>query len=100
MNGDEDLGEDITMKGDKFHFAQHLAQADPEAPQTTPGGFKRLDTWAKYDTKGYGPVEKESFFDPKIAKAHTTFFVQSEPKSERNPNWAKYDTKGYGPEEK
>jgi len=20
MNGDEDLGEDITMKGDKFHF--------------------------------------------------------------------------------
>ena len=23
MNGDEDLGEDITMKGDKFHFAQH-----------------------------------------------------------------------------
>jgi len=21
MNGDEDLGEDITMKGDKFHFA-------------------------------------------------------------------------------
>merc|ERR1711998_361813 len=27
MNGDEDLGEDITMKGDKFHFAQQrLAQ--------------------------------------------------------------------------
>ena len=24
MNGDEDLGEDITMKGDKFHFAQNL----------------------------------------------------------------------------
>ena len=22
MNGDEDLGEDITMKGDKFHFNQ------------------------------------------------------------------------------
>ena len=22
MNGDEDLGEDITMKGDKFHFKQ------------------------------------------------------------------------------
>jgi hypothetical protein len=26
MNGDEDLGEDITMKGDKFHF-QQMAQA-------------------------------------------------------------------------
>jgi len=24
MNGDEDLGEDITMKGDKFHFAQNV----------------------------------------------------------------------------
>jgi len=22
MNGDEDMGEDITMKGDKFHFVQ------------------------------------------------------------------------------
>jgi hypothetical protein len=22
MNGDEDLGEDITMKGDKFHYLQ------------------------------------------------------------------------------
>merc|ERR1712070_984697 len=26
MNGDEDLGEDITMKGDKFHFIQKPAQ--------------------------------------------------------------------------
>jgi hypothetical protein len=36
MNGDEDLGEDITLKGDKFHFAQNpsLSQlrANPEAP--------------------------------------------------------------------
>jgi len=24
MNGDEDLGEDIAMKGDKFHFAQNV----------------------------------------------------------------------------
>ena len=26
MNGDEDLGEDITMKGDKFHFIQKPSQ--------------------------------------------------------------------------
>merc|ERR1712167_116560 len=26
MNGDEDLGQDITMKGEKFHYAQNLAQ--------------------------------------------------------------------------
>ena len=25
MNGDEDLGEDITMKGKKFHYAQQAA---------------------------------------------------------------------------
>ena len=27
MNGDEDLGEDITMKGDKFHFIQNQRMA-------------------------------------------------------------------------
>jgi len=27
MNGDEDLGQDIIMKGDKFHYNQALAQA-------------------------------------------------------------------------
>ena len=26
MNGDEDLGQDIIMKGDKFHYNQHLVQ--------------------------------------------------------------------------
>lgn len=29
MNGDEDLGQDITMKGDRFHYAQNLAQWTP-----------------------------------------------------------------------
>ena len=26
MNGDEDLGQDIIMKGDKFHYNQKLVQ--------------------------------------------------------------------------
>jgi hypothetical protein len=26
MNGDEDLGQDITMKGEKFHYGQNLVQ--------------------------------------------------------------------------
>jgi hypothetical protein len=26
MNGDEDLAEDITMKGDKFHYMQRPAE--------------------------------------------------------------------------
>ena len=66
MNGDEDLGEDITMKGDKFHFNQFVqTRADPPSTDVV------------YDTKGYGAnggVEKLSFFDPKVAKAHTSFY--------------------------
>jgi len=26
MNGDEDLAQDITMKGEKFHYGQNLIQ--------------------------------------------------------------------------
>ena len=33
MNGDEDLGEDITMKGDKFHYMQTGAPTNQEALQ-------------------------------------------------------------------
>ena len=69
MNGDEDLGEDITMKGDKFHFAQNVQlSGEPAAKPSTD---------VTYDTKGYGAnggVEKLSFFDPKVAKAHTSFY--------------------------
>ena len=61
MNGDEDLGEDITMKGDKFHFAQNIQlSAEPEAAAAV-----------KAD---YPPPEKVHTLDPKIAKAHTTFY--------------------------
>ena len=97
MNGDEDLGEDITMKGDKFHFVQNIQlSAEPEAAAPAaapaaaasgekapvPAGTAQPTAGAAekkgkviYDTKGYGPVEKISFFDPKIAKAHTTFYA-------------------------
>ena len=61
MNGDEDLAEDITMKGDKFHYVQRqpvegvtFAQEDPAAPVDGP--------------------EKVSTLDPKICKTHTTFY--------------------------
>ena len=37
MNGDEDLGEDITMKGDKFHYAQQ--GWNPVAVNTAPGAL-------------------------------------------------------------
>ena len=90
MNGDEDLGEDITMKGDKFHFAQSFAQA----PKKKAGG----STDVVYSTEGYGPVEKLSFFDPKITKAHTSFYAQTQEPGTGAP--IVYDTKGYGPVEK
>ena len=35
MNGDEDLGQDITMKGQKFHYAQGLAQWTPVVVTST-----------------------------------------------------------------
>merc|ERR1739838_227943 len=93
MNGDEDLGEDITMKGDKFHFVQNVQlSAEPAAAPAAeekapvPAGTAAPSAGAAekkgkviYDTKGYGPVEKISFFDPKIAKAHTSFYAQAEP---------------------
>merc|ERR1740115_497875 len=74
MNGDEDLGEDITMKGDKFHFVQNplsahaLAQAEPAAKGEAKG------TGVVYDIKGYSEPDKFHTLDPKIAKAHTTFY--------------------------
>merc|ERR1712227_130603 len=51
MNGDEDLGQDITMKGEKFHYQQQqliALQGDDAGP----------------------PPEKVSSLDPKIAKTH------------------------------
>merc|ERR1712025_1493802 len=36
MNGDEDLGEDITMKGDKFHFNQYIQINEPTSGKLPP----------------------------------------------------------------
>merc|ERR1719163_695890 len=59
MNGDEDLGQDITMKGEKFHYNQNsLVQMYAEPAAAVP------------------PPEKVSILDPKIAKTHTTFYGQ------------------------
>ena len=35
MNGDEDLGEDIIMKGEPYHYNQKLAQWNPVVVETT-----------------------------------------------------------------
>ena len=60
MNGDEDLGQDITMKGEKFHYKQ-MVQLEGD------------------DKAAAAPVpapEKVSVLDPKICKTHTSFYGQ------------------------
>ena len=59
MNGDEDLGQDIIMKGEKFHYKQ-LAQGDDKKAAAPEAG---------------GP-EKVSVLETPICKQHTTFYGQ------------------------
>ena len=73
MNGDEDLGEDITMKGDKFHFAQNV-QLSAEPAATAPAAANSTAPSAGTPAKLYPAPEKVHTLDPKIAKAHTTFY--------------------------
>jgi hypothetical protein len=68
MNGDEDLGEDITMKGNKFHFNQQPTNFVQVAEEPATQG----DAPAK--TEVLEP-EKVHVLDPKIAKTRTTFYM-------------------------
>ena len=67
MNGDEDLGEDITMKGEKFHYVDkthvQLEGDDDKAKATEPSA---------------GGPEKVSVLETPVAKTHTTFNGQVE----------------------
>ena len=64
MNGDEDLGQDITMKGEKFHYQQQqLIDLNGDGA-------------AAAEKATVPPPEKVSILDPKIAKTHTTFYGQ------------------------
>jgi len=61
MNGDEDLGQDITMKGEKFHYNQNMIQLEGDE---------------KAAAAPVPPPEKVSVLDPKICKTHTSFYGQ------------------------
>ena len=56
MNGDEDLGQDIKMKGEPFHFGQSAGQ------------LKQRDA----DFDPHGPLDKASITATPIAKAPST----------------------------
>ena len=80
MNGDEDLGEDITMKGNKFHFNQepsfvqwdYTTKGLPAIPY--PGQSdkepKRQANW----NEGYDEPEQVHVLDPKTVRKSTTFY--------------------------
>ena len=82
MNGDEDLGEDITMKGNKFHFMQQQQQNGCGPNELSADGiclFKALaqeEPAKKAETEKVEVLEPEKVhtLDPKIAKSHTTFY--------------------------
>ena len=78
MNGDEDLGEDITMKGNKFHFIQQQQQNGCGANELSADGICLFKALAQEDPKTEKvealEPEKVHSLDPKIAKSHTTFY--------------------------
>lgn len=60
MNGDEDLAEDITMKGDKFHYVQQNV--------TTPADSKKITKKGDEETKKAAPAAEEAKAAPKEEK--------------------------------
>merc|ERR1712032_257689 len=90
MNGDEDLGEDIIMKGKPFHYNQKLAQEAPEegseaeekAEAKEEDKMKEAEEKAnKAKVKNIAPAEKVSVLETAIAKEHTTFYDKKMPKN-------------------
>ena len=98
MNGDEDLAEDITMKGDKFHYIQKnnstapvkvskvaaKTEGKPEAaaskcnPGETANAVDGNCYFEGENVQTYAdPPEKVLTVDPKIAKGLSSFYGQT-----------------------
>ena len=90
MNGDEDLAEDITMKGDKFHYIQKTPtetkkvgkKAEPAAAGScNPGETASVDGNCYFEGENVqtyaDPPEKVLNMDPKIARGATSFYGQT-----------------------
>ena len=89
MNGDEDLGQDIIMKGKPFHYNQALSQDGDEAAEKAEAKeedkMKEADAKAaKVDAPGkkIGAPEKVSVLETVICKDHTTFYDKQAPKKD------------------
>ena len=108
MNGDEDLGQDIIMKGKPFHY-QQVAQASPPGYETVDDQAEKVSVLqtpnAGYRTTFYGQLhqlnkqgdpepattvvaagpEKVSVLETPIAGTHTTFYNQMKHKKKTDP---------------
>merc|ERR1712086_1056391 len=79
MNGDEDLAEDITMKGDKFHYVQQgWTPVKVESTGPLPkchgnngpdGDDHRMPDYSAVQGDDLSAPEKVHTIDPKIAKS-------------------------------
>ena len=78
MNGDEDLGQDIIMKGEKFHYAEK-----PATTNSTAAGRYHLaqeeNVQLEWDQPVQGPAEGVLFPQTGLATHHTTFYAKKSP---------------------
>ena len=73
MNGDEDLGEDIIMKGEPFHYHQMMAQVGAD-------GDKKAGLVKQENSVVSDEAEKVSVLQTPIARVRTTYYAQEERK--------------------
>jgi hypothetical protein len=89
------MGEDITMKGDKFHFNQYVMMDAEPAANATANATATAPSAGTPAAK-YPAPEKVHTLDPKIAKAHTTFYDKQQSLLQIDPDvrtafYAQYD---------
>ena len=79
VDGDDFLGEEITMNGEQFKYlqkdTQHVQLNSPEDYRKLPREAVPKKQWTK-DNMGK-PEERVELKDPIINREHTTFYAQS-----------------------
>lgn len=88
MDGDEDMGEEITMRGQQYKFLEKESsnvqlggepgepkedgeKVKPTEEEKKASGSRKYQWWMRGD-----PAEKVSFVDPVVARQHTTFYAE------------------------
>ena len=89
MNGDEDLGQDIIMKGEKFHYAANPARTN----STAAGRYQNVQL--EWDNPVQGPAEGVLFPQTGHAEHHTTYFAKKQP----DESFVQWDQPVQGPAE-